>query len=178
MVDTLADTLMLRSSNQQKNAAVAISMKSRAAIGLAGHAGTAIWFDHTSGNFTTSKAYADTLPAWLTTLNNHSKKPTNMRWQSRYPTDNQAYAFPFATDYSWSDRKSLFGISTPINQNTKEPYKLWAKTPEAQRYLLTFAEKMIQHHYDTTSGLLYIGISLSGPDKLWSLVRPRKSGSP
>lgn len=63
-VGTLGDAMKAESGGRAK--VVAISHKDRGAILTAGHAADlAIWYDRELGRFTTSTAYADSLPAWL-----------------------------------------------------------------------------------------------------------------
>jgi hypothetical protein len=64
LVPTLSDAVKIESAGKAK--AITISLKDRAAILTAGHsADLAIWYDIGLGRFTTSTAYADTLPSWL-----------------------------------------------------------------------------------------------------------------
>jgi predicted AlkP superfamily pyrophosphatase or phosphodiesterase len=63
-VPTLADAMKVDSGGRAR--IVTLSLKDRAAILTAGHAADlAIWYDPQQGRFTTSTAYADTLPVWL-----------------------------------------------------------------------------------------------------------------
>lgn len=67
-VPTLADAVR---AHHDAAKAVSISAKDRSAILMAGHAGTAVWFDAEKPFFTTSTFYAKELPAWV--------QPTNER---------------------------------------------------------------------------------------------------
>jgi hypothetical protein len=63
-VPTLGDAMKAESGGRAK--VVTVSHKDRGAILTAGHAADlAIWYDRELGRFTTSTAYADSLPAWL-----------------------------------------------------------------------------------------------------------------
>jgi hypothetical protein len=63
---TLGDTLKARSPTSK---VVSISVKDRAAILMGGpSADVALWYEPELGRFTTSKAYADALPAWASKL--------------------------------------------------------------------------------------------------------------
>ncbi len=68
-VDGISDQLMLFSNNQKKNYALSLSLKSRAAIFTAGRLGKAIFFDSKAGQFTSTKAYFNELPEWVTEFN-------------------------------------------------------------------------------------------------------------
>ncbi len=64
LVPTLGDAMKAESGGRAK--VVTVSHKDRGAILTAGHAADlAIWYDRELGRFTTSTAYADTLPGWL-----------------------------------------------------------------------------------------------------------------
>lgn len=63
-VPTLGDAMKADSGGKAK--VVTVSHKDRAAILTGGHsADLAIWYDRELGRYTTSVAYADSLPAWL-----------------------------------------------------------------------------------------------------------------
>ncbi|MBL4587900.1 alkaline phosphatase family protein, partial [Candidatus Babeliales bacterium] len=67
--DTLLDQVMLESEPVNEWRAASFSIKSRAAVMLAGHQGEAFWFDGSSGSLTTSKAYASKMPEWVNQFN-------------------------------------------------------------------------------------------------------------
>jgi predicted AlkP superfamily pyrophosphatase or phosphodiesterase len=67
MVETLADRL--RVATQERGKAVAVSLKARAAIALAGRLGQAWWFDDNVGKFVTGTWYTKEFPAWVKELN-------------------------------------------------------------------------------------------------------------
>ncbi len=80
---TLSDSVRL--SNEAAKA-VSISAKDRSAILLAGHAGTAVWFDAEKPMFVTSTFYAKELPAWV--------KPTNDKLAAMVLQGTLAWALP------------------------------------------------------------------------------------
>jgi hypothetical protein len=64
---TLGDTMKLESDGRAR--VVAVSHKDRSAVLSAGRAGDlAVWYDPQQGRYTTSTAYAPTLPSWLAEL--------------------------------------------------------------------------------------------------------------
>lgn len=70
LVTTVGDELELATGNQAKT--VAVSLKDRASILLAGHrADTVIWFDETTGGWVSSSYYCkdSRLPAWVSEFN-------------------------------------------------------------------------------------------------------------
>ena len=65
--ETLADRL--RVATQERGKAVALSIKSHAAIPLVGRAGQAWWFNKTVGKFVTGTWYTKEFPEWVKALN-------------------------------------------------------------------------------------------------------------
>jgi hypothetical protein len=66
-VDGLAD--VLRTHSQGKSRSIAISLKARGAVFLAGRKpDLAVWYEPAAGGMTTSRAYATEPPAWLVEL--------------------------------------------------------------------------------------------------------------
>ena len=63
MVDGLSDQLVLQDQQHKNYQVWSISLKSRSAITTANKLGKAIWFDTTTGSFTSSKAYFNKLPS-------------------------------------------------------------------------------------------------------------------
>ncbi|MCB9680719.1 MAG: alkaline phosphatase family protein [Alphaproteobacteria bacterium] len=66
-VPTVADSIAL--AGQGAAVVYSVSLKDRAAIAMAGHAGTALWFTKGAQAFVTSDFYVDAYPAWLTAWN-------------------------------------------------------------------------------------------------------------
>ena len=63
-IPNLADTL--RADSHGKAKVVSLSLKDRAAILMGGHAANvAVWYDRDLGMYTTSEAYAASLPGWV-----------------------------------------------------------------------------------------------------------------
>ncbi len=72
-VDGLADALR---AARPESTSVAIALKSRAAVFVAGRKpDLAVWYEASAGGMTTSRAYASELPAWLVEL--AKQKPTS-----------------------------------------------------------------------------------------------------
>lgn len=166
MVDGISDQFALASQPLTPRHAISVSLKSRAAIATAGKVGKAIWFDEKSGNFTSSRAYFDTLPAWIHAFNkknNPTQKPSIV-WQSAYPLKSKVYDLE-GTDFI--EKPRLVGATIPlipINEDTLDRY---CKTPQANKLLLDLA----QHTFDETlrtnpNGELLLWVCLSSLDKL------------
>jgi predicted AlkP superfamily pyrophosphatase or phosphodiesterase len=85
-VDGIADAL--RTQTDGKGKSVAISFKPRSAVMVAGRRpDLAIWYDPGAGGMTTSKAYADKVPAWLEQLAKDApvSKYFDAVWDARDP---------------------------------------------------------------------------------------------
>ncbi|HUS29672.1 MAG TPA: alkaline phosphatase family protein [Kofleriaceae bacterium] len=85
-VDGIADALRAQTNGAGKS--VAISFKPRSAVLIAGRKpDLAIWYDAGAGGMTTSKAYVDTVPAWLQQMAKDSpvNKFFTATWDARDP---------------------------------------------------------------------------------------------
>jgi hypothetical protein len=67
LTTTITDELRLATNKASR--VFAVSLKDRSSILPAGHLGQAYWFDDSTGNFSTSSYYQDSLPAWLQRFN-------------------------------------------------------------------------------------------------------------
>ena len=67
LVSTFSDEL--RSNTGGHSKVVAVSVKDRGAIAMAGHTGTAYWFSKASGGFVTSTYYLEQYPEWVSDFN-------------------------------------------------------------------------------------------------------------
>lgn len=162
MASTLSDELMLAN----KGRAFALSLKDRAAITLAGHAGTAFWFDKINGGMVTSTYYASSYPQWVQDWNkNYSPKSytwTLQRPLSEYQNKNETI---------FTDDIHRFGKSFPhqiTNPPSKNYFKLLSKTPKADQLIADFAihllnEEKLGQSVERTD---YLAISFSAADAI------------
>ena len=67
MAETLSDRLITATQGRAKS--IALSVKARAAIAMAGRLGQAWWFDEQVGNFVTGTYYRKVVPPWMTAFN-------------------------------------------------------------------------------------------------------------
>ena len=97
MVSGVSDSLAMQSQPCANTKVFSISLKSRAAIGMAGKdkKNQAIWFDRITGSMTSSKYYFDTLPGWVQKFNktNNITHSKSLRWDLFYPADSEYYCF-------------------------------------------------------------------------------------
>lgn len=151
-------------SSRDKNAVIALSHKSRAAIPLAGVEGKAIWFDSKLGMFTSSTAYYPSLPPVVTEFNKTLKLSPTMPLNWKQLKKDAAYNFAYCGDY----RATTYGkaaINTSLTLadfNPKDPYDIWCYTPAGVAALFDLAEKTLENAL-TAEGkenvLLFISVS-------------------
>lgn len=177
MVDTLSDQLKLYSVPHARNIVWSLSIKSRAAISMAGRLGKAIWLDDTTGNFTSSIAYFKELPVWIKRFNEETpiNKLTQFVWQPFYPSTSPAYAFADSNNYKYASMpQSMLGRILSINHQTKEGYDdLYNKSPLANEHLVNFAKACIEKNYTGHESERFIlWLSLSSLDKVGHTYGP------
>ena len=173
-VGGVSDQIMLQHNIGGTNKVFSLSFKSRSAIATAGKLGKAVWF--LNGNFTSSKAYFDTLPEWITNFNKNSTMPKQINWSLLYPEKTGAYAFKEAKDYTFTTYKTGFmnkPIPVPDTQNKKNPYALMMMTPYANDLLLDLAFDCINTHLSKNKkDKLVVWVCLSSLDKLGHRLGP------
>ena len=185
LADTLSDQVLLASSKDQTNNVFALSLKPRSAIAMAGHRGHALWFDAATGGFTSSKAFFDHLPGWVTKFNeslhfDHAHYPV---WPLVYPASSKAYVLPYINNYDYAATKiRLAGKKLPFHDvikkdsdddRSQEEARLLMKTPLSNKMVLDCAEQCIKMNYcKDEQGTLLVWVSLSSLDMLGHLYGP------
>ena len=176
LVDTLADQFIMHSYPHARNDVWALSLKSRAAISVAGRLGKAVWFDKKSGSFTSSKAYFDELPAWVSRFNKEKNigALASITWESFFDPACPAYDFKDIDNYTYTTvKESIVGKTIPLDHR-KGFDKIFAKTPLANQLLIDLALQCIKTNYtgkDTDRFVLYV--SLSSLDKVGHIFGPQ-----
>ncbi len=180
LVDGFSDQYMLASTNHTK-AVYAFSLKSRAAVGMGNHQGKCFWYDTNAGRMTSSKAYFEQLPTWLTQFNTRHPIATHqdISWRLMYPASSKAYQFPHARDDQFSEfliqtkQRTLSINFKPTDRPSKytKKHKWFEVTPGANKYLLDCALQCIKKELPHNQTML-VWISLSSSDKLGHRVGP------
>jgi len=174
MTDGISDQCVLASNPQSPFNAYSISLKSRAAIATASKLGKALWFDHHTGNVTSSKAYFKDgkLPEWVHNFNqiHNPKKQETITWHRMYPYSPTAYNFFNTLDYRYALIKDSF-INRPLmtfdTEHMKNPFHIFEKTPHANKWILDLAQKCIETHVSKkTKDRLLLWVCLSPLDKV------------
>lgn len=179
LADTFADQCMIHSYPHARNSVWAVSLKSRAAIMLAGKLGKPLWFDKRSGTFTSSKAYFEKLPAWVTEFNKvkNLTHTTSVTWKPLFDCSSPAYAFREIDNYLYSDlQESIIGKTLPIDPDNFN--KIYAKTPAANQLLLDLGFSCIDQQYTgKETDRLIVFLSLSTLDKTSHAFGPQSKES-
>lgn len=172
MVDGLSDQCVLQAEPYSDFVAYSISGKSRSAIATASKLGKALWFDPKSGNFTSSKAYFDTLPAWVQKFNkdNDLSDLGSITWRRMYQTNPYAYQFFNIDNYKYTRTKeTMMNIPLAVPDLSKEdnPYHLFEKTPQANQRILDCSLECIKQHVSRKhKDRLLLWVCLSPLDKV------------
>ncbi len=164
MVDTLADQAILSEKNYR---VFSLSLKSRSAIAMAGKLGTAIWYDDTGHQFTSSKAYFDALPAWVKQFNQSFKKELAAAkpWKLFFENKNPAYAQTHDFTYAIARKKPL--IEKPITAET------FIMTPASNTALLELAQACLAQEFSKNQQEpFFLFLSISSTDKVFHRFGP------
>ncbi len=173
MVDNLSDQLMMHSYPHARNIVWSLSLKSRAAICMAGRLGKAVWFDDKTGNYTSSKAYFKELPDWITSFNKKEKisELKKITWKPFYPNNHPAYRFSWINDYSHSAAAPIIGTTIPIC--SAADFVDYDRTPDANERLIRLAKTCLDKNFKPSKNdrfVLWLG--LSSLDKVGHVYGP------
>lgn len=164
MVDNVSDQLIMQSTTKKQNKVFSVSLKSRAAIMLAGNLGKALWFDQEGMQFTSSKAYFSILPPWTIQFNKNKKVDETTRWNLAYPKESKAYNSVRAMDYKYARLPQMY--QTEVTQ------KHCLKTPFCQNLLFDLAQECLDQEFSDTLNTFVLFVSLSTLDKVGHVFGP------
>ncbi|MCK4517437.1 alkaline phosphatase family protein [Candidatus Babeliales bacterium] len=174
LVDGISDQLILDSQPNKKNKVFSLSYKDRAAVGMAGKLGKAIWFEKKKRHFTTSKAYFEKLPEWVKAFNEKHlfpKTPPELVWHTMHPQKKLAYDFYNATNYNVTSHdfsliNKPFKSITTVNPDGNLYKELFIKTPHANQILLDLSKECLEHNFsksDKGTFVLWVGLTPLDP---------------
>lgn len=182
MVPAVSDLAMQASSQDYSYHAFGISYKDRAAIGMTGHKGKAIWFDEHQQAFTSNHEYFDELPAWIHDFNKTLSQKIELAriWKLFFQPSHEVYS-----NYA----KEIYHLSTvpktiagSILDCTGEWKKITNKknfmlTPESNQILLDLALTAIDaiSKKGSPQDRALIWISLSSLDKIGHIYGPHST---
>ena len=117
--ETLGDALFRRSSGASRT--LAVSLKDRSAILMAGHRGKAVWYLRQEGRFVSSDYYYPQLPAWLEDFNTKRMKALDTAsWTLLLPE--ARYRFADRDDQPWERNYHDLGRTFPHRlEDTPDP---------------------------------------------------------
>jgi len=167
LVDGISDQIMLSRQPGTKNVA-SFSLKSRAAIMCAGKLGKAFWYDEEGQRFTTSKAFYNSLPSWLSAYNkNLASLPKEITWNPLSPLNSPQYASASHSYKYTRSGKPLIGTRVPVASED------FLKTPLLQKILLGCAQNYFDLHLTRgKDDKLVLWIALSALDKAGHIFGP------
>lgn len=168
---TLADVMR----RDLRSRVVTMSMKARAAIGLAGHGGDAvIWFDE-HGALETSTAYGNAMPVWAAAFEkaNPASRDAGKVWEPMLPPARYRYSDDPIGENPGNGWSAPFPHA--LGQAGDQTYFIhWEGSPWSDAYLERLAESAIDElklgQRDTTD---FLGISFSALDVVGHTFGPR-----
>jgi len=151
-----------------KHAVIAIALKSRAAIPLAGHLGLPIWFDTKGGLFTSSTAFCSQLPPWVTAMNKHLMATLHTQeftsWQPQFPAASEKYQWVDPHTYTFAGNPfSLISQPQPFTKpDGSRYYHFFEQMPESSLATLRLgllAAQTHRRHYRKKPLVLFLSLS-------------------
>jgi predicted AlkP superfamily pyrophosphatase or phosphodiesterase len=174
MVDTVGDQAMLASSVNTPFEVISITLKSRSAIPMAGRLGKPFWFDKKCGRFTTSKAYFNEFPEWMSKYNKSVASISNYRWTLLFEKTNRAYAVVNPSTYSYARTESLLNKELDLTTTTtKAFFSNLIETPKGHEFVLDAARAALEHYWhENAQATILLFVGLSAVDKMGHLFGP------
>ena len=174
LTTTFADELSIATSGAAK--VFGVSVKDRAAVVMAGHAGKAFWFSKSAGQFVTSTYYYEAYPEWVTAWNAKGvpQRYGGASWELLHPIED--YRFGDRDDQSWEPDFAGFGRTFPHPFSTAEDRYFTTKltlSPAGDQITAEFAKTLIDAEDlgddDVTD---YLSVSFSSTDYVGHLFGP------
>ena len=168
LVPTLADELRMQKPEAR---VVALSLKARSAIGLAGHAGDAVvWFDDPSGSWATSRAYAPQPVAAVKAFieKNPHEKDLDLTWTLSGPASEYVHRDAGVGERPPPGWNGLFPHPIRGRKGADDQFfALWQATPRADAYLEKMAESLVDSfQLGQRNAIDFLGISFSVLDEV------------
>ncbi len=179
MVPSISDIVVQASSQDRPYHAFGISYKDRAAIGMAGHTGKAIWFDEHQQAFTSNHDYFDKLPTWVHTFNHSllAKIELARTWKLFFQPSHKVYSNYAKEIYHLSTvpesiADTVLGVIGDWKKITGK--KNFMLTPQSNHILFDLALAALNNitEQGTTNDRVLMWISLSSLDKVGHMYGP------
>ncbi len=174
LVTTFADELIANTGGRAR--AVAVSVKDRGAISMAGHAGTAYWFSKATGEFVTSNYYMDAYPEWVNAFN--AGKPAQAFAGTSWALlqDRAEYLFGDSDDREWETDVAGFGRVFPhsYGDGSSKYFTTWLTlSPAGDRLVVDFAKQaLVNESLGADDVTDYLSVSLSATDYVGHVFGP------
>ncbi len=161
---TLGDVLKQQSPESR---VVAVSLKDRSAILMAGPRGdAAYWYETSGGNFITSTYYMSDAPAWLEKWNNQRlpDQYAGKKWERLLEDEKlyEKYAGPDAIEGEWDRQDIVFPHSIRGAPPERGFYDYLRRTPFVDEMTLSVSLEAMRAHQlgqDNSTDILAIGFS-------------------
>lgn len=172
--NTVTDELRLASNFHNKT--IAVALKDRGAIIPGGHtANAAYWFDNNTGGWISSSFYMDSLPAWVTKVNEKKMPDVYLKqnWNTLYPINTYTQSSADVKNYEGKLPGEDNNFPHETAGITKNKYESFRYTPYGNTYTLDFARSAIEAERLGKSGSTdFLSISLSSPDYIGHAFGP------
>jgi len=174
LTTTFSDELALRTNGKAK--IFGVSVKDRAAVTMAGHAGKAFWFSKAKGEFVTSTYYYDAYPGWVKEWN--QKKPAlayaDKNWELMH--DRSTYTYGEFDDMPWETNVPGYGVVFP-HPFGKADGKMFTTfltvSPAGDELCLKLAEELVlKEKLGQDEVPDYLSISFSSTDYVGHIFGP------
>lgn len=173
-VSTFSDELRAATAGQSKS--VAVSVKDRGAISMAGHSGTAYWFSKAKSEFVTSTYYKTQYPAWVESFNAARRADVYANSQWNLLGKIEEYRFGESDDRDWETDVGGFGRVFPhdYGDGTHPYFSTWLTlSPAGDELVLDFAKAAIAGEslgHDAVTD--YLSVSFSSTDYVGHVFGP------
>jgi len=184
MTDGISDQFVLHSKPNATYKVFGLAQKVRSAVGVSGSLGKAIWFDTKKNQFTSSKAYFEQLPEWVTSFNNEYltiEIPKVIEWQL-FNKNPLPYQFYDVKNYKFTNYPFSI-INTPFDKLTLPSIKEYAdngaetiyiKTPHSNKHLLELAKRCLDNNLSNNpNDKIFLWILLGSLDPLGHYYGPQ-----
>jgi len=174
LVTTFSDELRSNTGGNAK--AIAVSIKDRGAISMAGHSGTAYWFSKAKGEFVTSSYYLDQYPDWVTAFNDTkpAQRFAGKTWHLL--RDQDSYLFGNSDERSWETDVAGFGRVFPhsFGDGRSSYFTTWLTlSPAGDQLVLDFAKKaLVEEELGADKITDYLSVSFSSTDYVGHVFGP------
>ncbi|MFD0858279.1 alkaline phosphatase family protein [Roseovarius aquimarinus] len=174
LTSTFGDELVLNTAGGAK--VFGVSIKDRAAVTMAGHAGKAFWFSKSAGRFVTSRYYYESYPDWVDAWNAKGL-PQSFGGQSwELLSARETYLFGDRDDQMWEPDIGGFGRTFPHPMGAADSKfftTLLTVSPFGDRMTADFAKTLIDAEGLGADAVTdYLSVSFSATDYVGHFFGP------